>query len=72
MVPPTMEDCPTLSLQNGQMDVPPAGSFPYFNGMDRWRCLGWQLPILQEMKPSMHSQVVQKKVACAQKTLNWM
>ena len=35
------------NLWNGQMDVPPAGSFPYFNGMDWWRCLGWQLPILQ-------------------------
>ena len=33
--PPTMEDCPTL--QNGQMDVPPAGNLPYFNEMDRWR-----------------------------------
>ena len=33
----------------------------------------WQLPILQKMKPSMHSQVVLKKVACAQKPLTgWM
>ena len=63
------------------MDVPSRREIPILwnKPTPKWTdgmALIWQLPILQKMKPSMFSQEVQKKVACAQKPLtgwkNWL